>query len=93
MTEAAFSAVSPCPPSRPKSGTGRLPDESGFPGEVLTELQAVSILTGARTELVAAGGVGGAEGSVWLAVGGTAEQEEAAGELLHEVINEPPFAL
>lgn len=63
------------------------------PGEVLTELQAVPLLTGARAELVAAGGVGGAEGSVWLAVTGTAEQEEAAGELLHEVINEPPFTL
>ena len=61
------------------------------PGEVVTELQAVSLLTGATAELTAAGGVGGAEGSVWLAVTGTPEEEEAAGTLLGEIIEEPLF--
>lgn len=61
------------------------------PGEVFTELDAVSLLTGATAELVAAGGVCGAEGSVWLAVSGTAEQVEAAEDLLKSVVFEPPF--
>lgn len=37
------------------------------PGEIFTELEAIALLTGAEAHLVAAGGVGGAEGSVWLA--------------------------
>lgn len=61
------------------------------PGEVLTEIDAVSLLTGATAQLVAAGGVGGAEGSVWLAVTGTPEEEEAAQKLLQEVAREPSF--
>jgi hypothetical protein len=62
-----------------------------IPGEVLTELEAIPMLTGAAAEIVAAGGVGGAEGSVWLAVSGTAQQEETAEELVNEVVDEPPF--
>jgi hypothetical protein len=41
------------------------------PGETFTEIDAILLLTGARAELVAAGGVGGAEGYVWLAVWGS----------------------
>jgi len=63
------------------------------PGEVITELEAISLLTGATAEMVAAGGVGGAEGSVQLAVTGTPEQEEVAGKLLEEIIKEPLFFL
>ncbi len=61
------------------------------PGEVITELQAVNLLTGACAELVAAGGVGGAEGSVRLAVSGTEEQEKAADKVLGEALSEPAF--
>jgi hypothetical protein len=46
------------------------------PGEILTEIEAVSIISGAEAELFAAGGVCGAEGAVWLAVKGTAEEEK-----------------
>jgi hypothetical protein len=63
------------------------------PGEVVTELEAVNILTGASAELVAAGGVCGAEGTVWLAISGTPEQEAAAKELLNEIRKEPNFML
>lgn len=63
------------------------------PGEVITELEAVNILTGARAELVAAGGVCGAEGAVWLAITGTTEQEEVARGLLSEIRGEPNFQL
>ena len=63
------------------------------PGEVITEIEAISLLTGAKASLVAAGGVCGAEGSVWLAVSGTPEQEEAAQGILKQVAGEPSFVL
>jgi len=61
------------------------------PGEVVTEIEALAILTGAQAELVAAGGVCGAEGAVWLAITGTPAQEQAAKELMDVVGDEPPF--
>lgn len=63
------------------------------PGEVFTELDAIKLLTGAEAELVAAGGVGGAEGSIWLAVSGSEEQIGAAEKLLKAVAGEPGFEL
>ncbi len=63
------------------------------PGEVLCELEAIKLLTGATAELVAAGGVCGAEGSIWLAVTGAPEQQRAAAELLGDIVRERPFAL
>ena len=62
-------------------------------GLVFTELDAIALLSGATAELVAAGGVGGAEGGVWLAIGGTAEQVEKAEKLLRSVAAEPPFEM
>ena len=61
-------------------------------GQVFTELEAVQFLTGATAELIAAGGVCGAEGCCWLAVSGTEEQEEAAKKLLASVASEPAFS-
>lgn len=63
------------------------------PGEVFTEIDAIKLLTGAEAELIAAGGVGGAEGSVWLAVSGSEEQIGAAEMLLKSVVLEPTFKL
>lgn len=63
------------------------------PGEVFTEIDAIRHLTGAQMELIAAGGVGGAEGSVWLAVSGSEKQMEAAETLLRAVASEPGFDL
>jgi hypothetical protein len=63
------------------------------PGQVFTEIDAISLLTGATAELVASGGVCGAEGCFWLAVGGTPEQIRAAEKLLKSVSSEPPFEL
>lgn len=71
------------------SGARMLP----VPGEVVTEIDAVALLSGARAELVAAGGVCGAEGAVWLAVSGTAEQEQRAKAVLADIVAEPPFTL
>lgn len=61
------------------------------PGQVFTEIDALAFLTGAKAELVAGGGVGGAEGSVRLAVMGEPQQEEAAEVLLQFLAHEPPF--
>jgi hypothetical protein len=63
------------------------------PGEAFTEIEAISWLTGAKAELVAAGGVCGAEGSVWLAVTGSTEQVQKTGELIKSIGAEPPFEL
>lgn len=60
-------------------------------GEIFTELYAIALLTGASAHLIAAGGVCGAEGSVWLAVNGKPTQEKAAEKLIQSVVNEPAF--
>lgn len=72
------------------------PGASGYrflpvPGEVFTELEALKLLTGADAELIAAGGVCGAEGSCWIAVTGTKGQEEVAEAVFASVANEPAF--
>jgi len=61
------------------------------PGEILTELDAISLLTGASAVISAAGGVGGAEGAVWFTVSGKKQQEESAYVLLDSVCRELPF--
>ena len=61
------------------------------PGEIFTEIEAISLLTGAKAELVAGGGVSGAEGSVWFAVSGKEEQIKSAENLLNSVAREPFF--
>jgi hypothetical protein len=63
------------------------------PGLVFTEIDAIGLLTGANADLVAAGGVGGAEGCLWLAVSGTPAQVDEAEQLLRLVAPEPPFEL
>lgn len=61
-------------------------------GQVFTEIEALQLLTGATAELIAGGGVCGAEGSCWLAISGTKEQEKAAEKLLASVVSEPIFS-
>ncbi|MCW4044209.1 MAG: hypothetical protein NWE94_01665 [Candidatus Bathyarchaeota archaeon] len=73
-----------------------MPSAKGYrlfpvPGQVFTELDAITLLTSATAELIAAGGVCGAEGSCLLAVSGTEKQEEAAEKLLSSVASEPRF--
>ncbi|MBN1323073.1 MAG: hypothetical protein JW986_03615 [Methanotrichaceae archaeon] len=58
------------------------------PGEVFTEIDALSLLTGVCAELFAAGGVGGAEGSVWLLASGSEEQLDAAEKIIRSVSSE-----
>jgi hypothetical protein len=60
-------------------------------GEVFTEIEALVALTAAEVELIAAGGVCGAEGAVWIAVSGELEQEEFAAQVIASVADEPAF--
>ena len=74
------------------------PGNKGFrllpvPGEVVTEIEAVQLLTGAKAEMIAAGGISGAEGSVWLNIEGANEQIQAAEKLIQSVAAEPPFVI
>jgi hypothetical protein len=64
-----------------------------LPGELFTELEAFRLLCGVEVELVAAGGVNGAEGACWIAVWGSAEQEETAEKAYASVADEPVFTL
>jgi len=80
------------------AGRMNAPGESGFrllpvPGEVFTEIEAIRLLTGAEAEMLAAGGVGGAEGAVWLALRGSEEQLAKAEELIKEVSGEKGFEM
>ena len=63
------------------------------PGDIFTEIDAIALLTGAHAQLIAAGGVGGAEGSLWLGISGEHSQENDALALLQSVAGEPAFVL
>jgi hypothetical protein len=62
-----------------------------IPGVVFTEIEALATLAGVTSYLIAAGGVSGAEGGVWLAVSGTPEQETNAENAVAAVAHEPIF--
>jgi len=62
-----------------------------LPGELFTEMEALTLLTGCDVIQTAAGGVAGAEGAVRLMLEGDDEQIEAARKLLAGVQGEPPF--
>jgi len=61
-------------------------------GEIFTEIEALEALTAAEVELIAAGGVCGAEGGCWIAVTGEPEQEEFAEHVVASVADEPSFS-
>ena len=64
-----------------------------LPGEVVTEIEAIAILSGARAVLMAAGGVLGAEGGAYFTAEGTDEELAALRKALDEVKKEPLFSL
>lgn len=74
------------------------PDRRGLrllpiPGEIFTEIDAILLLSGAMGEMVAAGGIGGAEGAVWLTLEGSEEERKSGAELLERVLGELSFEL
>jgi len=58
--------------------------------EVVTEIQALAVLTGVTATLVSSGGVGGSEGCVILALEGRDETVARAYQLVESVKGEPP---
>ena len=61
------------------------------PGVIFTEIEALRVLAGAKARPVSAGGIGGAEGAVWLGIFGDREQLDRAQEAIDGVRGEPPF--
>jgi hypothetical protein len=62
-------------------------------GIVVTEIEALQVLCGVHARLLAAGGVGGAEGAVWLMLEGEQSALDAALELHASLQQEPNLAL
>jgi len=62
-------------------------------GELFTEIEAIKQLTGCSADLIAGGGVSGAEGSVWLLLEGSKEELISAKKLLDSVSSEDQFKL
>jgi hypothetical protein len=60
-------------------------------GEIVTELEAIKMLTGAAAFQASAGGVGGAEGGSWLVFRGTRDQVTKAMALVKSVKGELPY--
>jgi hypothetical protein len=59
--------------------------------QVITELQALNILTGVDAYHISSGGIGGSEGTVALLVEGEDEQVKQAMELAEDIKGEPPI--
>jgi len=64
-----------------------------IPGEVFTEIDAILLLSGVKCDLVASGGVSGAEGAIWLNISGNEEKVNQIMDLINSILNEPPFEL
>ena len=62
-----------------------------LPGKVVTEIEALETLTGVSARQIAAGGVGGAEGGVWLLVQGDDDQVEKTRTIIDQIHGEPPW--
>lgn len=60
-------------------------------GFIITEIEAIIILTGASAHQIAAGGIRGAEGAVRLHISGTSEQINNVKRIFSEIENEPPY--
>lgn len=82
-----------------QAGIFKMSDATGCPtglvvldGKVVTEIEAVKILSGAEAWTMAAGGISGAEGSITLLVSGRAVQIRRLMKLVREIkgIKDPP---
>jgi hypothetical protein len=60
-------------------------------GTIFTEIEAVELLSGAQAAPIAAGGIAGAEGAVWLSIWGAPDQVDRAAGAIRDVRGEPPF--
>lgn len=68
-----------------------IPSQWILTGEIVTEIEAIKILTGATAFQCSAGGVSGAEGATWLIFRGTKDQVKKAMDLTNSIQGEPPY--
>jgi len=62
-------------------------------GTIITEIEALGVLTGVDAYLYSAGGVAGAEGAVRLLLDGTDEDVQTALDLIESIQGEPKYLL
>ena len=62
-------------------------------GTIITEIEALGVLTGVDSYLYSAGGVAGAEGAVRLLLDGTDEDVQTALDLIESIQGEPKYLL
>jgi hypothetical protein len=62
-------------------------------GVIVTEIEALQILTGVDAHLYAAGGIAGAEGAVRLLLEGSDDEVKAALNLVDSIKGEPRYLL
>ncbi len=60
-------------------------------GIIVTEIEAIDILTGAEAHQIAAGGIRGAEGAVRLMASGTPDQINSLKSLITDLADEKPY--
>jgi len=75
----------------PFESLNSIPSMALLTGKIVTELEALNTLTGVSAFQSGAGGIGGAEGAVYLILRGKKEQVEKALKLVEEIQGEPPF--
>lgn len=75
----------------PVEGEGKLPRMRLLKGNIVTEIEALKILANVDAFQASAGGVGGAEGGVWLVWRGKREDVEKARSIVAGLQGEPPF--
>ncbi len=62
-----------------------------LPGQIVTEIEALRTLANVEAWQASAGGIGGAEGAVWLIWRGCKTDVEKAMEIIRGIQGEPPF--
>ncbi len=75
----------------PTESLNQIPSMFLLSGQIVTEIEAIEILTDVSATQITAGGIGGAEGAVRLLLRGTREQVDMALQMIEEVQSEPPF--
>ena len=69
----------------------KLPRMRILTGHIVTEIEALKILANVDAFQASAGGIGGAEGAVWMVWRGNREDVEKARQLAVSIQGEPPF--
>jgi len=75
----------------PVESLNKVPSMFLLTGEIVTEIEALKILTGVSAFQAGAGGIGGAEGGVRLVLRGSRDQVENALNIVEGIYGEPPF--